>query len=275
MFLSRQSANVHEELVPYIRPIKINTEMMRTVNRFLHARDSLPCFILCRREISFISCSPQTRPNSFHVTLLSQISPRRESHKVSSLPPSAAASVLLNQSGIQLPERCCGCGIKLQQTQPEGPGYFIVPAKLVQIAAERKGTSAPASPSSIRAVPSSVEHDEDADIMADADDDEDEYSKGKKDLEKQIIESRLMKKPQEGIADFSPSLTDDELPDVVCQRCYSLKHKGSVEVESAEGLLPEFDLGKKVGRKIFLQKDRKAVVLCVVDVWDFDGSLPR
>ena len=30
-----------------------------------------------------------------------------------------------------------------------------------------------------------------------------------------------------------------------------------------------------MGRKIALQTDRRAVVLCVVDVWDFDGSLPR
>jgi hypothetical protein len=30
----------------------------------------------------------------------------------------------------------------------------------------------------------------------------------------------------------------------------------------------------KVGRKIFLQKDRRAVVLMVVDASDFDGSLP-
>eukprot|EP00798_Chlamydomonas_sp_ICE-L_P007543 gene7543-692_t len=48
-----------------------------------------------------------------------------------------------------------------------------------------------------------------------------------------------------------------------------------VKSELAEEMLPEFDLGKKVGKKIFLQKDRRAVVLCVVDVWDFDGSLPR
>ena len=48
-----------------------------------------------------------------------------------------------------------------------------------------------------------------------------------------------------------------------------------MKVEGAEGQLPDFDLGRKVGRKIFLQKDRRAVVLCVVDIWDFDGSLPR
>ena len=55
----------------------------------------------------------------------------------------------------------------------------------------------------------------------------------------------------------------------------SCDHYSKVKVESAEGQLPDFDLGRKVGRKIFLQKDRRAVVLCVVDVWDFDGSLPK
>lgn len=55
----------------------------------------------------------------------------------------------------------------------------------------------------------------------------------------------------------------------------ALRYCRKVKVEAAEGQLPDFDLGKKVGRKIFLQKDRRAVVLCVVDVWDFDGSLPR
>ena len=40
-------------------------------------------------------------------------------------------------------------------------------------------------------------------------------------------------------------------------------------------MLPEFDIGRKVGAKIRLQRFRRAVVLCVVDVADFDGSLPR
>ena len=43
----------------------------------------------------------------------------------------------------------------------------------------------------------------------------------------------------------------------------------------AEADLPQFDLGQKVGRKIGLQRSRRAVVLCVVDAADFDGSLPR
>jgi hypothetical protein len=43
----------------------------------------------------------------------------------------------------------------------------------------------------------------------------------------------------------------------------------------AEALLPDFDMAKKVGRKIALQQDRRAVVMVVIDVADFDGSLPR
>ena len=39
--------------------------------------------------------------------------------------------------------------------------------------------------------------------------------------------------------------------------------------------MPSFDLTRKVGSKIKLQKYRRAVILCVVDMADFDGSLPR
>ena len=35
------------------------------------------------------------------------------------------------------------------------------------------------------------------------------------------------------------------------------------------------DVAPQVGRKIALQRGRRAVVLCVVDAADFDGSLPR
>ena len=48
-----------------------------------------------------------------------------------------------------------------------------------------------------------------------------------------------------------------------------------VKSQKAEALLPAFDIGRKVGGKIRLQRHRRAVVLCVVDVADFDGSLPR
>ncbi|EIE24775.1 hypothetical protein COCSUDRAFT_10321, partial [Coccomyxa subellipsoidea C-169] len=62
---------------------------------------------------------------------------------------------------------------------------------------------------------------------------------------------------------------------VLCARCYSLSHYGQVKSARAEADLPQFDLGQKVGRKIGLTRHRRAVVLCVVDAADFDGSLPR
>jgi hypothetical protein len=52
----------------------------------------------------------------------------------SSMPgPGPASAIALQQTGVQLPERCCGCGIRLQMSSPEAPGYFIVPAKLLEI----------------------------------------------------------------------------------------------------------------------------------------------
>ncbi len=48
-----------------------------------------------------------------------------------------------------------------------------------------------------------------------------------------------------------------------------------VKDQAAEDKLPSFDLGKKAGQKIRLQTHRRAIILCVVDVADFDGSLPR
>ena len=58
--------------------------------------------------------------------------------------------------------------------------------------------------------------------------------------------------------------------EAVAPMCH--RHIVSAQGEAA---LHDFDLTKKVGKKIKLQKYRRAVVLCVVDMADFDGSLPR
>lgn len=62
---------------------------------------------------------------------------------------------------------------------------------------------------------------------------------------------------------------------VLCARCHSLTHHGAVKSKAAEAQMPAFDLGRRVGRKIAATPHRRAVVLCVVDAADFDGSLPR
>lgn len=60
----------------------------------------------------------------------------------------------------------------------------------------------------------------------------------------------------------SSQATGDGTVDVSCMRCYSLTHYGKVKSALAEGVLPAFDLGKKVGRKIALQKDRRCGMPC-------------
>jgi hypothetical protein len=66
---------------------------------------------------------------------------------------------------------------------------------------------------------------------------------------------------------LTPNLTPTPTP--------TRRRRRKIRRPGAEALLPDFDLSKKVGRKIALQRDRRAVVLVVVDVADFDGSLPR
>ncbi|KXZ56942.1 hypothetical protein GPECTOR_1g85 [Gonium pectorale] len=130
--------------------------------------------------------------------------------------------------------------MRLQRREPEAPGFFIVPARLLEPPEE-----------------------EAAGADGELGDGEDALEAARREMD-QDMEDDMDDVGRPGGA-----------PDVLCQRCFSLKHAGRVKVASLESALPAFDLGKKVGRKIFLQKDRKAVVLCVVDVWDFDGSLPR
>ncbi|GLI65589.1 hypothetical protein VaNZ11_009163 [Volvox africanus] len=147
----------------------------------------------------------------------------------------AAANVLsdeqLRAMGIKLPTHCCGCGMKLQRQDERAPGFFTIPARLLE-----PRTEAPV---------------------------EEEHGEAGEGGEMTLVE----------FDDVGRLGAED--PDVLCQRCYWLTHSGKLKTYVGEAALPEFDLGKKVGRKIYLQKDRKAVVLCVVDLWDFDGSLPR
>ena len=62
---------------------------------------------------------------------------------------------------------------------------------------------------------------------------------------------------------------------VTCARCHKLSFEGRVSSSTAEQELPEFDLAATVGAKIARRTARRAVVAVVVDIADFDGSLPR
>lgn len=55
----------------------------------------------------------------------------------------------------------------------------------------------------------------------------------------------------------------------------SLINYGRIKSETAEKELPGFDIRRQVGRKLESLKGRRGVLAVVVDVTDFDGSLPR
>ncbi|MEW5317331.1 MAG: hypothetical protein WDW38_008639 [Sanguina aurantia] len=162
---------------------------------------------------------------------------------------------LLKQLTLQLPQFCCGCGIRLQRIQPEEPGYFIVPAKLLMPATDKADArSAPGGKQAPRRV-----------------------------LPPQRQSKALMvgTRTRASTAELRGSSIHGETGSEAGAACvvpflqWSVVDGWKIKNEAAESMLPEFDLAKKVGRKIALQKDRRAVVLCVVDIWDFDGSLPR
>ena len=83
------------------------------------------------------------------------------------------------------------------------------------------------------------------------------------------------KRPEPRPIVFEDDNADDIFADLVCERCYSLKHYGKIKSSEAEVSLPEFDFAESVGRVIRSRQFRRAVVLVVVDLADFDGSLPR
>ncbi|KAJ9515420.1 hypothetical protein QJQ45_016414 [Haematococcus lacustris] len=201
----------------------------------------------------------------------------------------ADAVALLQQRGVVLPQYCCGCGIKLQMNDPQAAGFFIIPVKLLE---------EPKAPKK--------ERDADAGVAADAVDDAElqDYAQlfHSSSLDAQVAgQAAPAGFGLQGFADDDELKGDAGLPDVICQRCYSLRHAGceavkldyawrehastarsqhledpgKVKVQEAESDMPGFDLARKVGRKIALQKDRRAVVLACVDAADFDGSLPR
>ncbi|KAF6251140.1 hypothetical protein COO60DRAFT_669368 [Scenedesmus sp. NREL 46B-D3] len=163
---------------------------------------------------------------------------------------------------VRLPSYCSGCGVRLQQEDPDGPGYFQVPRRLIDLAEEQLQLSGPAADA--------------GDLAAELDTGESAEEQQRRSIDR-AMEAWLDEQQRPAVREVDAAALgeDEEGVSIKCARCYSLVHYGKVKSEAAEGLLPEFDLGKKVGRKIALQRDRQAMVLCVVDVWDFDGSLPR
>ncbi|PNH12511.1 hypothetical protein TSOC_000567 [Tetrabaena socialis] len=118
----------------------------------------------------------------------------------------------LKALGVALPSHCCGCGMRLQRREPEAPGFFVIPSRLLEPEAEAGGRRAAEEGGPVQAVEAA---------------------------------RREMDEAAEADTDDVGMLGAEDEPDVLCQRCFSLKHSGKVRVQAAETALPDFDLAKK------------------------------
>lgn len=69
---------------------------------------------------------------------------------------------------------------------------------------------------------------------------------------------------------------DDDV--TVCARCHSLRNYGQVKNQAAENLLPDFDFDRMISTRLIKPMSSNSsttVVVMVVDCVDFDGSFPK
>lgn len=167
---------------------------------------------------------------------------------------------LYEEIEIELPSHCPGCGVRLQQDDPDAPGFFQVPKKIID------------------KLSNNIQPEDDGEDNVDGN--ETTYTHAWSSFDS-MVESWAIDSanapPRPIVQSYSEqeSTADDLLSSILCARCYSLQHYGKVKNQDAEASMPGFDFEKAVGRQIALQKFRRSIVLVVVDLADFDGSLPR
>ncbi|KAI8103575.1 hypothetical protein M9435_004910 [Picochlorum sp. BPE23] len=212
---------------------------------------------------------------------------------------------------VVLPETCPGCGVKIQIEDPDAPGYCRVPKRIMDILTGQVEQEEEEDDIAMDDSDDFEEEIEGDDILIDSNDDDDEAWMKDAENNPDFVRVKLedgdlgsdddveefndmidslnmmeMNVPQQKgstqkgreprpIVFEDDNDADDIFADLVCERCYSLKHYGKIKSSEAEVSLPEFDLAESVGRVIQSRQFRRAVVLIVVDLADFDGSLPR
>ncbi|GJN28867.1 hypothetical protein PR202_gb17039 [Eleusine coracana subsp. coracana] len=62
---------------------------------------------------------------------------------------------------------------------------------------------------------------------------------------------------------------------VVCARCHSLRNYGLVKNDKAENLIPDFDFDRFISSRLMKRSAGTPVIVMVVDCSDFDGSFPK
>lgn len=138
---------------------------------------------------------------------------------------------------------CPGCGVPMQDSDFNQPGYYILP-----------------NPGN-RRLKSRI----DKNPVLDESQISDSLKRG------------FLNEPVVVETDGSLEIEEQKLSGkpTVCARCHSLRYHGKVKDPSVENLLPDFDFDHTVGRRLMSVNGPRTVVLMVVDASDFDGSFPK
>eukprot|EP00252_Welwitschia_mirabilis_P028076 TRINITY_DN9968_c0_g1_i1.p1 TRINITY_DN9968_c0_g1~~TRINITY_DN9968_c0_g1_i1.p1 ORF type:complete len:639 (+),score=60.61 TRINITY_DN9968_c0_g1_i1:115-2031(+) len=183
---------------------------------------------------------------------------------------------------------CPGCGVYLQEEDPEAPGYFIKPKVEPQ---EDSKTEEEVPDIELETIA-----EETLEKRVSGKQNKDEFSYFVDDVadpyraafgpagpgygnaeatENGFKQPRRRKNEEAETGSAEKENAEDE--PIVCARCYSLRHYGRVKDWKAENLIPDFDFEATVGKRLMKSSrmSSRTVVLMVVDAVDFDGSFPR
>ncbi|KAK8914527.1 hypothetical protein KSP39_PZI024069 [Platanthera zijinensis] len=200
---------------------------------------------------------------------------------------------------------CPGCGVFMQNSDPNLPGFYQKPSVSVQDGNYSDHSPSESDeffeeldeddepPSKLDSEVDEISDEEDSGIDWDSDwgFEEDEESKYKKELDGFSL-------PGVGYGNITPEtltkLTKDKISKAekkrkmreakrdesdcsitVCARCHSLRNYGQIKNQKAENLIPDFDFDRFISAKLIKPSTSAPVVIIVVDCVDFDGSFPK
>ena len=96
--------------------------------------------------------------------------------------------------------------------------------------------------------------------------------------EEMMEKKRVSKSERKKLAREEAKKDNDDDDVTVCARCHSLRNYGQVKNQAAENLLPDFDFDRMISTRLIKPMSRNSsttVVVMVVDCVDFDGSFPK
>ena len=208
---------------------------------------------------------------------------------------------------------CPGCGIFMQDSDPDLPGYYQKPENrldevstdtddAIEVLEEEEEIEGYFDVSDTDEQfhsdvedESLIEYGIDGDIDFPSDWDVDEVEEDNEGVKKELngfapagvgygnITEENVRKPKEKISkserkrrirEEAKRILEQDAA-TVCARCHSLRNYGQVKNEKAENLIPDFDFDRLISSRLMKPATSAPVVVVVVDCVDFDASFPK